>query len=186
MERTLVVLKPDAVQRSLVGEIIGRFEKVGLKIVAMKMLVPSEELVAQHYTEDLIPIMGNKTTKDWEAWGIAYDKSKEQIGREVLTATRAFMRSTPVVAFVLEGDHVVEVVRKMVGSTGPKDSAPGTIRGDYAHVALGRASLANKGGANLVHASGSPEEAIKEIELWFTSAELAPHYKLAHEHLTHA
>lgn len=186
MERTLVVLKPDAVQRSLVGEIISRFERVGIKIVAMKMLTPTEDLVKQHYTDELIPIMGNKTTKDWEAWGISYDKTKEQIGTEVLQATRDFMRSSPVIAMVLEGDHVVEIVRKMIGSTGPKDSAPGTIRGDYAHVALGRASLANKGGANLVHASGSPEEAVKEIALWFLPSELMPHYKLAHEHLTHA
>ena len=186
MERTLVVLKPDAVQRSLVGEILSRFEKIGLKIVAMKMLVPDEELVKKHYTDDLIPIMGSKTTKDWDAWGVAYDKDKDEIGKEVLAATRSFMRSSPVVAVVLEGDHVVEIVRKMVGSTGPKDSAPGTIRGDYAHVALGRASLAKKGGANLIHASGAPEEAVNEIALWFSPDELMPAYTLAHEHLTHA
>jgi nucleoside-diphosphate kinase len=185
MERTLVVLKPDAVQRSLIGEIISRFERVGLKIVAMKMMVPTEELVKQHYTDELIPIMGNKTTRDWDAWGITYEKSKEQIGREVLEATRDFMRSSPVVAIVLEGDHVVEIVRKMIGSTGPKDSAPGTIRGDYAHVALGRASLANKGGANLVHASDSPENAKVEIARWFPEEPMFQ-YKLAHEHLTHA
>ena len=186
MERTLVVLKPDAVQRSLIGEIISRFEKVGLKIVAMKLLLPSEELVNQHYTEDLIPVMGRKTTQDWDAWGVKYDKSKEEIGREVLKATRDFMRSSPVVAMVLEGHNAVEVVRKMVGSTGPKDSLPGTIRGDYAHVSLGRSSLANKGGANLVHASGEPEEAKLEIALWFKPEELMPNYTLAHEHLTHA
>ncbi len=186
MERTLIILKPDAVQRSLVGEIISRFEKVGFKIVGMKMLLPSQELVSKHYTEDLIPIMGSKTTSDWDKWGVTYDKTKEQIGTEVLKATRDFMRSSPVVAVVLEGDHVVEIVRKMVGSTGPKDSAPGTIRGDYAHLALGRASLANKGGANLLHASGAPDEAKSEIALWFKPEELMPPYKVAHEHFTHA
>jgi nucleoside-diphosphate kinase len=186
MERTLVVFKPDAVQRGLVGEIIARFEKAGLKIVAMKMVVPSEELVNSHYKELLIPIMGNKTTKDWDAWGIKYDKSKEEIGKSVLKATRDFMRSSPVVAVVLDGSNVVEVVRKMVGSTGPKDSAPGTIRGDYAHLSLGQASLKNKGAANLVHASGEPDEAKEEIALWFKPEEIANDYKLAHEHLTHA
>jgi nucleoside-diphosphate kinase len=186
MERTLVVLKPDAVQRSLLGEIISRFEKVGLKIVAMKMIRPSEKLVAQHYTDALVPVMGGKTMKDWDAWGVQYTKSREQIGQEVLKATRDFMSTSPVVAMVLEGDDVVEIVRKMVGSTGPKDSAPGTIRGDYAHISLGRSSLANKGGANLVHASGSTGEAKKEITLWFTRDELMGKYKLAHEHLTHA
>ena len=186
MERTLVVLKPDAVQRSLIGEIVSRFERIGLKIVAMKMVVPSQKLVEQHYAESLIPIMGEKTTKDWDAWGIKYDKPKEEIGKDVLKATRDFMRSSPVVAIVLEGDNVVEVVRKMVGSTGPKDSAPGTIRGDYAHVSLGRSSLANKGGANLIHASGEPTEAVEEIALWFKPEELVTPYKLSHEHLTHA
>ena len=186
MERTLVIFKPDAVQRGVVGEIIARFEKVGFKIVGMKMLVPSEELVSSHYKEDLVPIMGNKTTKDWDAWGIKYDKSKEEIGQEVLTATRKFMRSSPVIAMVLEGFGVVEVVRKMVGSTGPKDSAPGTIRGDYAHISLGQASLKNKGGANLLHASGNPEEAKQEIALWFKPEEIIGDYKLVHEHLTHA
>lgn len=186
MERTLVVIKPDAVQRSLIGEIISRFERVGFKIVAMKMLTPSEELVNEHYTEALIPIMGNKTTNDWDKWGIKYDKTKEQIGTEVLKSTRDFLRSSPVVAMVLEGDSVVEIVRKMIGSTGPKDSPPGTIRGDYAHISLGRSSLANKGGANLLHASGSPEEAVKEIDLWFKPEEIVQGYKLAHEHLTHA
>ena len=186
MERTLIILKPDAVQRSLVGEIISRFEKVGFKIVGMKMLQASEELASKHYTEDLIPIMGDKTTSDWDKWGVTYDKTKEQIGAEVLKATRDFLRSSPVVAIVLEGDHVVEIVRKMVGSTGPKDSAPGTIRGDYAHIALGRASLANKGGANLLHASGAPDEAKTEIALWFKPEELMSSYKVAHEHLTHA
>ena len=186
MERTLVVLKPDAVQRSLVGEIISRFEKIGLKIVAAKMLVPSEELVNHHYTEDLIPIVGGKTMKDWDAWGVKYDQTKEEIGRGILKATREFMRSGPVIALVLEGGAAVEVVRKMVGSTGPKDSAPGTIRGDYAHLSLGRATLKNLGAANLVHASGNPEEAEQEIALWFKSDELMPEYRLVHEHFTHA
>lgn len=185
MERTLIIFKPDAVQRAIVGEILARFEKVGFKIVGMKMLLPSEELVARHYTEELIPIVGGKTMKDWDAWGIKYTKSKEEIGTEILKATRAFMRSGPVIAVVLEGADVAEIVRKMVGSTGPKDSAPGTIRGDYAHLSLGRATLKNLGAANLIHASGDAEEAKAEIALWFKPDELISDYKLVHEHLTH-
>ncbi len=186
MERTLVVLKPDAVQRSLIGEIIGRFEKVGLKILAMKMLVPSKELVEKHYTEALIPIVGAKTIKDWEAWGIEYDQTAEQIGEGILKSTRAFMGSGPVVAMVLEGGAAVEIVRKMVGSTGPKDSAPGTIRGDLAHLSLGRATLKNLGAPNLLHASGTVDEAETEIALWFKPEEFVPEYRLIHEHFTHA
>jgi nucleoside-diphosphate kinase len=95
------------------------------------------------------------------------------------------MRSAPVVAMVLEGGHAVEIVRKMVGKTGPKDSAPGTIRGDYAHLSLGRASLQKKGAANIVHASGTVDEAKQEIDMWFSEGELFS-YKTVHEDLTHA
>lgn len=185
MERTLIILKPDAVQRGLVGEIITRFEKVGLKIIAMKMLVPAAELLTEHYPEALVPIVGNKTKKDWDAYGIEYEESAEELGRMIIDATREFMRSGPVIAFVIEAGHAVEIVRKLVGTTGPKDSPPGTIRGDYTHLSLGRASLARKGAANLIHASGSVEEAGQEIAMWFTPEELYT-YTLSHEHLTHA
>lgn len=185
MERTLIVLKPDAVQRGLVGEILSRFEKIGLKVVAMKMMVPSEELVNTHYSDDLIPIVGGKTQQDWDAYGVDYTESKEEIGGMIVQATRDFMRSGPVVAAVLEGGHAVEVVRKLVGSTGPKDSAPGTIRGDYAHLSLGRASIQKRGAANLIHASGNVEEATQEIKWWFKPEEIFE-YTLVHEHLTHA
>jgi nucleoside-diphosphate kinase len=184
MERTLIVLKPDTVQRGLVGEILNRFEKIGLKIIAMKMLVPSEELVKTHYSDDLIPIVGGKTQKDWDAYGVEYDDTAEEIGTMIVQATRDFMRSGPVIAAVLEGGHAVEVVRKLVGSTGPKDSAPGTIRGDYAHLSLGRASMQKKGAANLIHASGNLDEAKQEISWWFKPEELFD-YKLVHEDFTH-
>ncbi|MGZ6004589.1 MAG: nucleoside-diphosphate kinase [Candidatus Saccharimonadales bacterium] len=184
MEKTLIILKPDAVQRAIVGEIISRFEKVGLKIVGAKMLVADKELLAKHYPEELVPIVGNKTIKDWTAYGIDFSETAEEIGRMVIDETRAFMGSGPVLAMVLEGGHAVEVVRKLVGSTGPKDSAPGTIRGDYAHLSLGRASSARKGAANLIHASGAVDEAEKEIAMWFKPEELFE-YTTVHEHLTH-
>lgn len=185
MQKTLIIFKPDAVTRGLVGEILNRFEKIGLKIVAMKMLQPSDELLKQHYSDDLIPIVGGKTQKDWDAYGIEYQESAEEIGKVIVDATRSFMQISPVIAVVLEGGYAVEVVRKMIGSTGPKDSAPGTIRGDYAHLSLGRASMQRRGAANLIHASGSVEEADQEIALWFKPEELFD-YKLVHEHLTHA
>lgn len=184
MERTLIILKPDAVKRGIVGEIITRFEKAGLKIVGMKMLVADEKLLVDHYPDDLVPIVGNKTKTDWDAAGIEYSESAEEIGRMVVDGTREFMRSGPVIAAVLEGGHAVEIVRKMVGSTGPKDSAPGTIRGDYAHLSLGRASLARKGAYNLIHASGALDEAEKEIAMWFKPDELQD-YKTVHEEFTH-
>jgi nucleoside-diphosphate kinase len=185
MERTLVILKPDAVQRQIVGEIITRFEKAGLKLVGLKMLQATPEMAKKHYPDALIPIVGEKTMKDWDAYGVDYKESAEEIGKMIVEATRKFLTETPVVAFVLEGGHAVEVVRKMVGSTGPKDSLPGTIRGDYAHLSLGRASILKKGAANIVHASGNAAEAKEEIDHWFSANELF-NYKTVHETLTHA
>jgi len=185
MERTLIVLKPDTVKRGIAGEILTRFEKAGLKIVGLKMMVPSEELVTKHYPDALIPIVGRKTKNDWDAYGLDYSETVEEIGQMIVTATRDFMRSSPVIAAVIEGGHAVEVIRKMVGSTGPKDSAPGTIRGDYAHLSLGRASLQKKGAANIIHASGTVEEAKSEIAMWFDESELFE-YTTVHEVLTHA
>lgn len=185
MERTLIILKPDAVQRAITGEIITRFERAGLKLVGIKMMIPGMELLQRHYPDELVPIIGNKTKQDWDDYGVEYSETIEEIGEIIVGATRKFMQSAPVVAIVLEGTHAVEIVRKMVGSTGPKDSPPGTIRGDYAHISLGRASLQKKGAANIVHASGTVKEAKQEIELWFDENELFD-YKTVHENLTQA
>lgn len=185
MERTLIILKPDAVQRAITGEILTRFERAGLKIVGMKMMIPEMELLKKHYPDELIPIVGNKTKEDWDNYGVEYGETVEEIGKMIVDATRDFMKSAPVIAIVLEGGHAVEIVRKMVGKTGPKDSPPGTIRGDYAHLSLGRASLAKKGAANLIHASGTVDEAKQEIAMWFDDDELYS-YKAVHEGLTHA
>lgn len=180
MERTLVIFKPDAVQRAIIGEILARFERTGLKIVGMKMILPEMELLRKHYPDDLVPIVGGKTKADWDSYGLEYGETVEEIGEMIVDATRKFMRSAPVIALVLEGGHSVEVVRKMVGKTGPKDSLPGTIRGDYAHLSLGNASLQKKGAANILHASGTVEEAKQEIAMWFDKSELFE-YKTVHD-----
>lgn len=185
MERTLVLIKPDAVQRGIVGEIITRFERAGLKIVGLKMVQATEAMAKKHYPDSLIPIVGRKTQEDWDAYGIDYTESVEEIGQMIVEATRKFLMESPVVAIVLEGGHVVEIVRKMVGKTGPKDSPPGTIRGDYAHLSLGKASLKKRGAANIIHASGSESEAKEEIAHWFSDNELF-NYKTVHEVHTHA
>lgn len=158
-EQTLVVLKPDAIQRGLVGEVITRFERAGLKIVAMKMVAPDKEHFHAHY-EGI-----SKLISRW--------------GEDIYNVTLSQMTEAPVVAFVLEGVEAVAHVRKMVGTTDPKDSAPGTIRGDYTHVT--RAYTNERGGTlpNIVHASGDPDEAKQEIKLWFGRNEVydyaAPH-----------
>jgi nucleoside-diphosphate kinase len=163
MEQTLIILKPDAVMRGIVGEIITRFERTGFKIVAMKMLEPGY----QHYFEHYEGIGTLKTRK----------------GEEIFESTLASMQDGPVIALVLEGVEAVEAVRKMVGDTQPKTALPGTIRGDYAHVTYDQASQVGRGVANIVHASADSDEAKKEIAHWFTPKEIHT-YTATHEQFT--
>lgn len=159
MERTLIIFKPDALQRGIVGEILTRFERAGLKIVGAKMLQPDHEHFHQHYE------------------GIG--KMISRRGQKAFDVTLEMMQMGPVLAMVLEGVESVALVRKMVGTTEPKSAAPGTIRGDYAHISFGYADQQGVGIPNLIHASGDPEEAAKEIAHWFAETELfdyeAPH-----------
>ena len=160
MERTLIILKPDTIQRGLVGEVMTRFERAGLKIVAMKMVAPDELHFHKHY-EGISNLISR--------WG-----------EDIYNVTLSQMTETPVIVFVLEGVEVVEHVRKMVGKTDPKDSAPGTIRGDYTHVTR---AYTNPRGAtlpNILHASGDVDEAKQEIKLWFGDDELYGEYETAH------
>ena len=152
VQRTLVVLKPDSVGRSVVGEIVARFERAGLHIVGLKMLRPDKDFFFHHYET-----IGTMVTRH---------------GKKIFDDTVGTMMRSPVIAIVLEWIEVVEYVRKIVGSTEPKSAAPGTIRGDYAHMSYGYADAAQIGIPNLVHASWSLEEAEKEIKHRFTSEEL--------------
>ena len=153
MQRSLVLLKPDAIERGVIGEIITRFERVGAKIVGLKFLIAEKNAAEKHYTEDLAKRRGEHVRK---------------MMIDMLT-------SGPIVAIVLEGVEIVEVVRKMIGTTEPKSAAPGTIRGDYAHVSFKYADEKGIGIFNLIHASGSPEEAEVEIGVWFKPEELVEH-----------
>ncbi len=179
LERTLVFLKPDGVQRGLVGEIVGRFERAGLKLVGMKMLVPTRELLDRHYPNDeqFLSTIGGKTRDAFVNYGL--DVKRETgtddllaIGRQVRGWLIEYVSSGPVVAFVLEGIHAVSTVRKLVGDTLPFQAAPGTIRGDFAIDSPTVANLAKRPVRNLVHASGTVEEAAAEIALWFRPTEL--------------
>lgn len=152
MEKTLVILKPDTIQRGLVGEIITRFERSGISIIGMKMVAPDREHFKKHYEE----ISG--LISRW--------------GEDIFEVTLSAMTESPVIAMVLEGVEVVEHVRKMVGTTDPKDSAPGTIRGDYTHVTRAYTNPLGATLPNILHASGNAEEAEQEIALWFDDNEL--------------
>lgn len=165
MERTFIILKPDALQRSLAGEIITRFEHVGLKIVAAKVIRPSEEQYYYHY----------------ETIG----KMISRRGQKAFDVTLQFMQEGPVLAMVLEGVEAVSLVRKMVGTTEPKSAEPGTIRGDYSHISFDYANAQGLSIPNLIHASGDVEEARQEINHWFKNEEIYD-YQTVHEKFTQA
>ncbi len=149
IQRTLVLLKPDAVARGLIGRVLARFEDALLKVVAAKMVWMDADLTRRHYFD-----------------------LEERFGAEVYNSMAQFMQSGPVFALVLEGVEAVPCVRKLVGSTYPDQAAPGTIRGDFAHVSRAYANARGLPVANLVHASGNAEEAEQEIGVWFTKAEM--------------
>lgn len=164
MERTLVIFKPDAVQRGIVGEVLSRFEKVGLKIVGMKMVNPDEEHYYHHYET-----IGKMVSRRGEA------QFRVQLGA---------MQEGPVIAAVFEGVEAAELVRKLVGATNTKEAAPGTIRGDYAHASLDHVNAHNVALPTIVHASGDAKEAEQELKHWFSEQEIYADYQTVHEYFT--
>ena len=180
MEQTLIVLKPDAVARGLSGEIIARFERVGLKIVAAKLLSVTNGLAERHYPvdrEELWTGIGNKTLENYKNLEMDPVKSlgtadAKEIGKMVRVWLMDYMQEGPVLAFVLEGPHAVDLVRKICGHTLPLLSAPGTIRGDFSYDSSYLANSNKRPIKNLMHASGNLQEAQYEIPLWFKPEEL--------------
>lgn len=160
IQKTLVIFKPDALQRGIVGEIMTRFERAGLKMVGAKMLQPDKDHYYKHY-EDIGKMISRR-------------------GQKAFDVTLEMMQAGPVLATVLEGVDAVAIVRKLVGTTEPKAAAPGTIRGDYAHLNFAYADEQNIGIPNLIHASGDPEEAAQEIAHWFAENEIYD-YEAVHE-----
>jgi nucleoside-diphosphate kinase len=154
IERTLVLLKPDAVQRALMGELIQRFERAGFKIVGCKMVWADKEFSRKHYAE--------------------------HVDKPFYKGLETVITSGPVLALCIEGIEAIGTVRKMVGSTEPKGSPPGTIRGDYAHVSYGYADQKGIGIKNLIHASANASDAAREVALWFSNNELHS-YKTVHD-----
>ncbi len=191
VERSLIVLKPDAIARGLVGEIISRFEKIGLKIVGMKMMRISEELADKHYPadrEEFITGMGHKTLDNYKELGKDPQddlgtNDPHKIGLMIHRWTVEFMRSGPVIAAVLEGPHAVELIRKIRGHTLPLKALPGTITGDLSFDSSALGNLHKRPIRNLVHASGTVEEANFEVALWFTPDELFDYDAIHHAYM---
>lgn len=174
-ERTLVVVKPDGVQRSLVGEIVLRHERLGLKLVAMKMFVPAKAHIEEHYLLD--PSwkrnVGEKTIGSYLKKGLKPPTNDPvKVGDKVLAGLIRYLSSGPVVAMVWEGAHAVAIVRKIVGGTEPLTSDVGTIRGDFVLDSYEMSDTDGRAVRNLIHASGSVAEANSEIPHWFKPSEL--------------
>ncbi|HWQ99749.1 MAG TPA: nucleoside-diphosphate kinase [Candidatus Methylomirabilis sp.] len=175
LEQTLVLVKPDGVSRGIVGEIIMRFERLGLKIAALKMILPKHEDVDRHYelTDEWMQGVYEKAKKKYADLGQEFPyHDYKTYGESIKTSLVEFLKSGPIVAMVLEGEQAVPLVRKIVGATEPMSAPPGTIRGDYSLDSYALSNAQNRPLRNLIHASGAVEEAKKEIAIWFSNEEL--------------
>ena len=182
-ERTLILLKPDAIQRSLIGEILVRYERLGLKLVGLKMLVPTQEQVEGHYTLDpnWRRVTGEKTIKSYRERGLTPPSEDPlEITAKILKNLKKYLTAGPVIAMVWEGAHAVELVRKVTGGTEPRGAAVGTIRGDFVVDSYIMSDNDDRAVCNLIHASGSVTEAGMEIPHWFKKDELID-YKVTRE-----
>jgi len=184
-EKTLVVIKPDSVQRLLIGEIIKRYERAGLKLVAMKMFVPTPEFIETHYTLDpeWRRITGEKTIKGYKDKGLVPPTEDPlEVTSILLERLKTYFTSGPVIGMVWQGAHAVAIVRKLTGSTEPLTSDVGTIRGDYVIDSYQMTDLDKRSIRNLIHATGTIEEAEREIKHWFNDEEIIK-YRLIQEQM---
>ncbi len=184
-EKTLVIIKPDGIQRGLIGEVVKRYERVGLKLIGIKMLVPTADLVKRHYTLDPEWRMktGIKTIKGYTDKDLKPPYTDPmKVTEIVLKNLVKYMTSGPVVAMVWQGAHAVELVRKLTGGTEPRTSDVGTIRGDYVLDSYVMSDIDGRAVRNVVHASGSVKEAEDEITHWFKKEEIM-NYKIITERI---
>ena len=185
-EKTLVIIKPDGVQRSLIGEIIKRYERVGLKLVGVKMVIPTPEKATKHYMvggEEWLEEVGRKASAAYEKKGEKSPfKTYRDNGVAILEANAKYMSSGPVIAMIWNGSNAIGLIRKITGGTEPLSSDIGTIRGDYTLDSYKLADTDRRSIRNLIHASGSVEEAEKEIKIWFQEDEIL-NYRLIAEQI---
>jgi nucleoside-diphosphate kinase len=179
-EKTLVLLKPDAVQRNLIGDIINRFERVGLKIVALKFVIPTKEQAYTHYVKNKeeITALGQRSIEGKRKGGAVVDEDPTELGTKIIDRLVRFLTSGPVVAMVLQGHQAIAITRKIVGSTEPLQSAMGTIRGDYTVDSYLIADTDDRAVRNLVHASSNAQEAEYETKVWFGPEEVVEYKNL--------
>jgi len=186
IEKTLVLLKPDTIQRSLVGKIISRFEDIGLKIVGMKMIWADEKQALNHYPldEEWAKNVFEKTKKAYDKEGKKLDyKGHIEMGKTIQNWLTNFLSECPIITLIIEGPHAIELVRKIVGSTEPRQANPGTIRGDFASIeSYSLADDKKRVLRNLIHASDTLENAQREIKVWFKDEEIHSYKKELDKH----
>ena len=183
-ERSYVMVKPDGVQRSLVGEIIKRIERTGLKIVALKLTMADDERLWKHYdkNDEWFSKKGQVIANDRKANGMVVDKEPIEYGKDIIRQLISYMTAGPVVMMVIEGNQAVAVVKKLVGGTEPTTSDVGTIRGDFTIDSYAITAVDERAVRNLIHCSDMPEEAEKEIALWLDPKEVLS-YRLVQEEI---
>ncbi len=179
LERTLILAKQDAIHRGLVGEIIKRFEQKGMRLAAMKLIVATKDILEKHYTKDeaMQTETGERTIANWKERGVKVNETPLEVGNRIRQWNMAALKDKPVVAMVFEGLHAVEIGRKIVGHTEPRQALPGTIRGDFSAESYQIADDKKRVLINLVHAAGKSHEAEREIKAWFKEKEIIDYKK---------
>ena len=181
-ERSLVILKPDAIQRGLIGELIKRIERSGLKLIALKMVNATEDQCWTHYNKDdsWFKEKGEKVAENRKARGLELEKEPIKYGKDIIKALVKFMTCGPVVPMIIEGNQAVAIIKKLVGGTEPTTSDVGTVRGDLTIDSYELANMGERAIRNLIHCSDKVEEAEREIDIWFNKEEILS-YKLVME-----
>lgn len=183
-ERTFVAIKQDGIQRTLIGEIIKRIERTGLKLVGLKMVVPTLEQTTEHYGKDdeWYETKGQRIIDNLKKAGQEPTKPAKEYGKGIIDAVIKYLMSGPVIAMVWEGNEAVGIVKKLVGGTEPLTSDVGTIRGDFTIDSYSITELDNRAVRNLIHCTDKPEEAEREIGIWFAPEELI-NYRLVQDEI---
>lgn len=184
-ERALVIIKPDGIQRTLIGEIVKRYERMGLKLIALKMMVSNPEQIEKHYTLDPSwrKVTGEKTIQSYIDKGLTPPTEDPlAVTAKILENLKKYMTSGPIIAMIWQGAHAVQIVRKVTGKTEPLTSDVGTIRGDFVLDSYQMSDDDNRSVRNLIHASGSVKEAEMEIAHWFKPEEIIG-YRLVQEQI---
>jgi nucleoside-diphosphate kinase len=178
-QQALLIIKPDGVQRGLIGKILKRFEQVGLKVVGLKFEWADPEKIAKHYpsTDTWFAKVGQRTLNNYAAKGmdpkeVLGTDDPIEIGKKVKSWLIDFMMESPLLFAVVEGYETIHIVRKLCGDTNPMNALPGTIRGDFSHDNIDLANEKNRPLRNVIHGTDAVEEASKEINLWFTPDEI--------------